>query len=155
MSTQPDAGIYTREFPSLERCVQLGTAGGRVLSVSFPATPDPGAETEHPLLDRIEAYLAGTEDDFGDVDVAMTMPTDRREVFEALRGVPYGESITVETLTRMTGGLDHGAEADRRLVRTALSENPAPIFIPDHRVTDGPSAAPSAVEGRLRSLEGL
>jgi methylated-DNA-[protein]-cysteine S-methyltransferase len=31
----------------------------------------------------------------------------------------------------------------------------APIIITDHRVRDGPSAAPPAVEKRLRSVEGL
>lgn len=155
MNAQPETGIYARESPYLERYVQFGVAGGRVLSVSFPETPDPGAETENPLLDRIEAYLEGSKEDFEDVEVAMTMPTDRRDVLEALRGVPYGESITVETLVRMTSGLDHETEDDRRLVRTALLENPAPLFVPDHRVSDGPSAAPPAVEQRLRAIEGL
>jgi methylated-DNA-[protein]-cysteine S-methyltransferase len=155
MNAQPESGIYARESPYLERYVQFGVASGRVLSVSFPETPDSGAGTEHPLLDRIEAYLEGAEDDFEDVEVAMTMPTDHRGVLEALRGVPYGESITVETLARMTSGLDHETEADRRLVRTALSENPAPLFVPDHRVSDGPSAAPPPVEQRLRAIEGL
>jgi methylated-DNA-[protein]-cysteine S-methyltransferase len=155
MNAQPEAGIYARESSYLERYVQFGAAGGRVLSVSFPETADPEAGTDHPLLDRMDAYLEGTAEDFEDVDVAMTMPTDRREILEALRTVPYGEEITVEALTRMTAGLDPETEADRRLVRTALSENPAPLFIPDHRVTDGPSAAPPSVEVRLRSIEGL
>lgn len=155
MNVQPDAGIYARESPYLDRYVQFGAASGRILSVSFPETAPPEAASEHPLLDRIWAYLEGDKDEFDDVDVAMTMPTDHRDVLEALRTVPYGEEITVEALTRMTAGLDPETEADRRLVRTALSENPAPLFIPDHRVTDGPSAAPPSVEVRLRSIEGL
>lgn len=155
MNAQPDAGIYVHESPYLERYVQFGIASGRVLSVSFPEEPDPDAETDHGLLDRIEAYLEGTKDEFDDVDVAMTMPTDHRDVLEALRSVPYGEGITVESLVRMTSGFDHEAEADHQLARTALAEDPAPLFIPDHRVSDGPSAAPPAVEQRLRSLEGL
>mgnify|MGYP002338703580 CR=1 FL=1 len=155
MNVQPDAGIYARESSYLERYVQFGAASGRVLSVSFPEAAPPEAESEHPLLDRIWAYLEGERDEFDDVDVAMTMPTDHRDVLESLRTVPYGEGVTVEALTRMTGGLDPEAETDRRLVRTALSENPAPLLLPDHRVSDGPSAAPPAVEQRLRSIEGL
>lgn len=153
MDAQPEAGIYARESSYFDRYVQFGTAGSRVLSVSFPETAAPEADSEHPLLDRIWAYLEGDRDGFDDVDIAMTMPTDRRGVLEALRTVPYGEGTTVEGLAEMTSGID--PEADRQLVRTALSENPTPLFLPDHRVSDGPSAAPPAVEQRLRSIEGL
>jgi methylated-DNA-[protein]-cysteine S-methyltransferase len=55
----------------------------------------------------------------------------------------------------MTSGIDHTDDEDLNLVRTALDENPAPLLIPDHRVRDGPSAAPAPVEQKLRSLEGL
>jgi len=155
MDTQPDAGIHARRSPYLERHVQLGTASGRVLSVSFPETPEEDADADHPLLDRIERYLQGTADNFQDVDVAMTMATDRRAVLESLRAVPYGENVTVGTLARTTPGLDPGSEDDQVLIRTALDGNPAPLVVPDHRVSDGPSAAPPPVEQRLRSLEGL
>lgn len=155
MDQQPDTGIYAMESSYLERHVQLGVASGRLLSVSFPESPPDDAENHHPTLERIRAYLEGESTDFGDVDVAMTMPTAHRDVLESVRSVPYGENITVDTLARMTSGLDHDSEDDRRVVRTALSENPAPLVIPDHRVSDGPSAAPPPVEQRLRSLEGL
>ena len=154
MSSEPEAGIYARESTYLERYVQVGVAGGRVLSVSFPEAPD-DAGTDLPLLDRIQAYLEGSETDFSDVDVAMTMSTDQRDVLETVRGVPYGEGVSVRDLARMTPGLDPDDEEAGQLVRTALDENPAPLVIPDHRVRDGPSAAPPKVEQRLRSLEGL
>ena len=150
-----NGGIYARQSPYLERHVQLGVASERVLSVSFPETPEDSADTEHPLLDRIETYLQGTADDFDDVDVAMTMPTDHRAVLETLRTVPYGENVTVRGLARMTPDLDPESDEDAMLIRTALDENPVPLVVPDHRVSDGPSAAPPAVEQRLRSLEGI
>jgi methylated-DNA-[protein]-cysteine S-methyltransferase len=155
MNAQQDAGIYARQSPYLERYVQIGVASGRVLSVSFPETPETEAETDHPLLDRIEAYLEGETEDFDDVDVAMTMATDHREVLEAVRAIPYGESVTVRALAGMVPGLDPDSEDDSMLIRTALDENPTPLIVPDHRVSDGPSAAPPPVEQRLRSLEGL
>lgn len=155
MDSQPDAGIYARKSPYLERYVQIGAASGRILSVSFPESAEDDAETEHPLLDRIQAYLEGSKDSFDGVEVAMTMPTDHRDVLESLRTVPYGEGITTERLVRMTSGLDSDSDADCQLARTALSENPTPLLIPDHRVSDGPSAAPPVVEQRLRSLEGI
>ncbi|UPV73087.1 MGMT family protein [Halorussus limi] len=149
-------GIFARESSYLDRYVQLGTASGRVLSVSFPEVPDEEAAEDHDLLDRIFDYLDGIEDDdFSDVVVALTVPTYKRRVLESVRGIPYGDQVNVETLTRMTSGIDHTDEEDLDLVRTALDENPAPLLIPDHRVRDGPSAAPAAVEQKLRSLEGL
>ena len=149
------AGIYARESTYLERYVQLGIAQGRVISVSFPTTPDDNAETDHDLLDRIDSYLQGTTDEFEDVEVALTIPTDQRSVLEQLREVPYGDQITVEQLVRMTPDLDADEEDDHTLVREALAGNPAPLFIPDHRVRDGPSAAPPPVEQKLRAVEGL
>lgn len=155
MDTESEAGIYARESEFLDRFVQVGVASGRVISVSFPESPDEDAEPELPLLDRIDAYLEGEEDDFADVDVAMTMPTDQRAVLESVREIPYGEQVSVKQLARMTPDLDPEDEADHQLVRTALDENPAPLVVPDHRVRDGPSAAPPDVEQRLRSVEGL
>jgi len=146
------AGIWARELVYLDRYVQLGIAGERVLACSFPNTPDEEAMDDHPLLDRVEAYVDGSEEGFEDVTVALTMPTDRREVLETLREVPYGESVGVEELARMTPGLDAD---DTRLVREALNDNPVPLFVPDHRVTDGPSGAPPAVVQKLRAIEGL
>lgn len=153
--TSDVAGIFARESPYLDRYVQLGVASGRVLSVSFPDAPDEQAESNHDLLDRIFDYIGGVEDDFDGVEVALTVPTDQRKVLERVRGIPHGEQINVETLARMVSGLDHTDEADLNTVRTALDQNPAPLLIPDHRVRDGPSAAPPSVEAKLRSLEGL
>lgn len=149
------AGIHARESEYLGRFVQLGVAGSKVVSVSFPRDADPEATPEHPLLDRIFRYLEGAADDFADVDVGLTVSSDQRAVLEALRKVRYGEQLSVERLARMIPDLDPEAEADRELVRTALAENPVPLVVPDHRVRDGPSAAPPEVEQRLRSLEGL
>lgn len=150
-----EEGIYARHSPYLERHVQLGFASARVLSVQFPEE-EPDAAEEHDLLDRIEEYLDGvTEDEFADVEVALTVPTEEREVLQTVRELPYGENVTVERLATMTPSLDPDEDVDRTVVRNALAGNPAPLLIPDHRVRDGPSAAPAAVEQKLRSLEGL
>lgn len=149
------AGIFAHELPALDRYVQVGLAQGRVISVDFPHTPEDEAADDHELLDRIVAYLNGNADDFEDVAVALTMPTDQRAVLEQVRAVPYGETTTVERLARMVAGLDADEEDDLRTVREALSANPTPLLVPDHRVRDGPSAAPSDVASILRRVEGL
>ncbi|WP_136689847.1 MGMT family protein [Halorhabdus amylolytica] len=149
------SGIVALEVAFLNRAVQLGIASGRVIDVSFPDSTPEDADDESPLFEEITAYFEGAEIDFASVEVGLTMATDRREVLETLRSVPYGEEINVEQLTRMTPGLDPEREEDVSLVRTALAENPVPLFVPDHRVRDGPSGAPPAVEQQLRSIEGL
>lgn len=154
MAHDETAGIYAREFQFLDRYVQLGIAQGRVLSVDFPRTVE-GAASEHDLLDRIGAYLSGEPDDFADVPVAMTMPTDEREVLEAVREVPYGESATVEQLARMVPARDPDDRADLTAVRDALLENPAPILLSTHRVRGAPDATPEDVREKLRSVEGI
>lgn len=148
-------GIYARESPYLERFVQVGAVAGKVIAVSFPTVPDEDAGQEFPLLDRIDRYLDGSRDDFDDVDVGLTVPTDRRNVLVALRDVPYGQQVSVERLAALTPGLDPTDESDLELVRAALADNPVPLVVPDHRVRDGPSGAPPDVEQKLRSLEGL
>lgn len=155
MNEDEPAGIYARESLYLGRYVQIGIASDRVLSVSFPEELEPGVVGDHELLDRIEDYLEGAERDHSDVAVALTVPTDHRTVLEAVQQIPYGEQVSVERLARMTPDLDAESEAHLDLVRAALADNPVPLFIPDHRVRDGPSAAPPRVEQRLRSIEEL
>ena len=152
---EAESGIYAQESTYLNRHVQVGVASGRVLSVSFPSTPEPDAGEELELLDRIEAYLEGGEETFTDVDIALTVPTDQRSVLETVRAIPYGQQHSVEKVASLTPGLDPDEPDDHQLVRTALAENPTPLLIPDHRVRDGPSAAPPEVEQRLRALEEL
>jgi methylated-DNA-[protein]-cysteine S-methyltransferase len=144
-------GIYVRRSPVLDRAVQLGVAGDRVVGVSFPETPPADADPDHPLLDRVSAYLDGAADHFDDVAVALTVPTDQRAVLEAVRTVPYGETVDVARLARLAG-LDGDDEADLETVRTALRGNPVPLFVPDHRIA-GPGATPAAVAERLRAVE--
>jgi methylated-DNA-[protein]-cysteine S-methyltransferase len=144
-------GIHARESATLGRSIQIGVVGGRVISVSFPEAPPADADPDHPLLDRVFDYLDGASDHFDDVTVALTVPAAQREVLEAVRTVPYGETVGVGRLARLAG-LDDDAEADLDAVETALRSNPTPLFIPDHRIT-GPGATPPSVAERLRDVE--
>ena len=148
-----DTGVYARESDRLGRAVELGVAAGRVLSVSFPADLPPDADQDHPILDRLFDYLDGEEDDFADVTLAITVPTAQRNVLDAVRNVPYGDTVTLDLVVRMTPGLDHEDEADLETAREALRGNPVPVFVPDHRVTDAGSATPTDVAETLRAIE--
>lgn len=145
-----ESGIHAVESTRLGRHVQVGVAGQRVISVSFPAQAE--ASGDHPVLERIVAYLEGDAESFEDVTVGLTVPADRRAVLETAREIPYGESVTLETLVAMTPGLD---EEDTETARAALAENPVPLVVPDHRVENTPGGAPTEVAAEFRSIEAL
>ncbi|SHG55759.1 MGMT family protein [Halobaculum gomorrense] len=150
-----DTGVFGRRFDAIDRAVELGTASGRLISVSFPEALPSDADGEHALLDRLHEYLGGAEDDFADVAVAITVPTDQRSVLESVRNVPYGESVDLARVAKMTAGLDHEDESDLQTARQALRANPVPIVVPDHRVRRAEGATPEPVAGRLREIESL
>ncbi|EMA63670.1 MGMT family protein [Halorubrum lipolyticum] len=154
MDTTGASGVFAREFDEIGRAVEVGFAGGRVISVSFPETAPADASADHDLLDRIEAFLGGERDAFEDVATGLTVPTDRRAVLEALGTIPYGEEVSVSRLTRLAA-LDADDPGDLELVTGALRENPIPILFPDHRVQGGPYATPGEVRAELRRAEGL
>ncbi|MFB6221476.1 MAG: MGMT family protein [Halolamina sp.] len=147
-----DAGIYARESGTLGRVVQLAIASSQVIDVSFPETAPDDAEADHPLLDRVFAYLDGAEDEFADVETAITVPTDQRTVLEAVDQIPYGETGTTRQVAHMAN-LNPDDEDDAETVRTALRANPVPIFVPDHRVENAPGATPADVAATLRNIE--
>ncbi|WP_200531486.1 MGMT family protein [Halorubrum sp. LN27] len=154
MDTTGTSGVFARDVEGIERAVEVGFAGGRVISVSFPATAPDDASADHDLLDRIEAYVGGERDAFDDVETGLTVPTDRRGVLEALETIPYGEEVSVSRLTRLAA-LDADDPEDLELVTDALRENPIPILFPDHRVQGGPYATPGDVREKLRRVEGI
>ncbi|MGQ4554778.1 MGMT family protein [Halobellus sp. GM3] len=147
-----DVGVFARESDRLDRAVEIGVASGRVVGVSFPAEIPDDAESDHPLLDRVFAYLAGEPDHFDDVEVALTVGTTERRVLEAVRNVPHGETVSLERVVRMAG-LDPEESADVETARSALAANPVPLFVPDHRVRDAPGGAAASVAARLRAIE--
>lgn len=154
MVSMGTTGVYGRAYDALDRAVEIGFAGGRVISVEFPETVPEDADADHELLDRIGDYLAGSEESFADEPTGLTVPTARREVLEAVREVPYGEEASVSQVTRMAGLDDNDAE-DLDLVTTALRRNPIPLLFPDHRVQGGPYATPADVRATFRRVEGL
>ncbi|WP_411965657.1 MGMT family protein [Haloferax sp. YSMS24] len=148
------SGIYARESTALGRVVQVGVVSGKLISVSFPDTVPDDAERDNAYLDAVLDAIDGGDAELDEIPIGLTVPTDQRSVLEALRNVPQGETVDVGVLVRMAG-LDPEDDDSKRLVREALAANPIPVVIPDHRVRDGPSAAPDDVVDALRQVEGL
>lgn len=146
-----DTGVFARQFDRLGRAVEVGVASGRAISVSFPESPPTDAKPDHALLDRIGRYLDGERVDPAEAPIALTVPTDARRVLEAVRGIPYGESVTVDEVLRLAAM--NPDEDDESVVTNALRDNPIPLFVPDHRVEGDAGATPTAVAGTLRAVE--
>ncbi len=148
-------GIFAMEYDALDSFVQIGVANGRVISLSFPDTPEPDAAPEHEILDWIEGYLLGRHTDVTEIPIGLTVPTGERAALERVRQIPYGKELTLERLVSRGPSLDPVDDDDFATARRALTENPIPLLVPDHRVSDGPSGAPSEIEAIFRDIEGL
>jgi methylated-DNA-[protein]-cysteine S-methyltransferase len=80
------------------------------------------------LAEQLEVYFAGERRRF-DLPIAPDGSAFQRQVWELLRRVPYGTTITYGELAAATG---HPSAA--RAVAGAVARNPIAIVVPCHRV---------------------
>jgi len=110
------------------------------------------------IIERVYKHLQGELQDFRDVRVDLDgVSPFVREVCEAARKIPAGQTVTYRDLAAALG---HPAAA--RAVGRALGKNPIPLLIPCHRVqaTNGRPGGFSAHGGRatkarLLAIEGV
>jgi len=110
---------------------------GRVLRVHFVdvdgALPvEPGWEEDADALTnmshQLDEYFAGTRTDF-DLELAPHGTPFQLEVWEQLRAIPYGETISYGQLADRVG-----RPGAARAVGSANGQNPIAIIVPCHRV---------------------
>ncbi len=77
---------------------------------------------------QLEEYFSGTRRDF-DLPLAPRGTEFQREVWQALRCIPYGETISYAQLAMRIG-----KPSAMRAVGAANGRNPLPIVVPCHRV---------------------
>lgn len=81
------------------------------------------------LAKRLSEYLEGSRVDFPDrLDSSRCTPF-QRQVWEATRTIPYGETRSYLAIARQIG-----QPKAARAVGQALGKNPFPIIVPCHRV---------------------
>lgn len=78
---------------------------------------------------QLEAYFAGELREF-DLPLAPSGSAFQLRVWEELRAIPYGETISYGELARRVGGDPSAARA----VGLANGRNPLPVIVPCHRV---------------------
>jgi O-6-methylguanine DNA methyltransferase len=115
-----------------------------------------GTKREHPLATRIAEYFGGKRVEFGDVPLELEWCTPfQRAVAEALRRVPYGETVTYGELAALAGHANA-----QRAAGTFCAENRFPLVLPCHRVVSAGGIGSYGSLGaeykrRLLGLEGV
>ena len=135
---------------------ELWLDGGVVIDHEAPiAQPGDDDGSKHPLGVRVRAYFAGERDAFADVQLDLDGCTPfQRAVVDALRAVPYGETVTYGELAALAGR--PGAQ---RAAGTVCARNRFALFVPCHRVVGAASLGSYGSLGvgykrRLLELEG-
>jgi methylated-DNA-[protein]-cysteine S-methyltransferase len=81
-------------------------------------------------IERMVASLRGEADDLVDIPLDLdTLPSFQRRVFEVVRHIPAGETLSYGEVAAAAG-----SPGAARAVGQALGRNPFPIVIPCHRV---------------------
>jgi methylated-DNA-[protein]-cysteine S-methyltransferase len=115
-----------------------------------------GGANAEPLAERLRDYFGGGRDDFGDVELDVEGSTPfQRAVVDALRAVPYGETVTYGELAALAGHPNA-----YRAAGSVCAGNRFPIVVPCHRVVAADGLGPYGSSGteykrRLLALEGV
>jgi methylated-DNA-[protein]-cysteine S-methyltransferase len=121
-------------------------------------TPRPGSapDGDHPLAERVRRYFAGERETFADVELELDWCSPfQRAALEALRRVPYGETVTYGELAALAGRPNA-----QRAAGSVCAGNRYGLFVPCHRVVgaDGLGSYGSLgldYKRRLLELEGV
>jgi methylated-DNA-[protein]-cysteine S-methyltransferase len=145
---------------------ELWVDGERVLAHELPrprasSRPRAAVSSERsaghvsPLQQRVLAYFGGERDEFRDVELDLEWCTPfQRAVAEALRTVPYGETVTYGELAALAGHSNA-----HRAAGSFCAGNRFGLFVPCHRVVAAGSLGSYGSLGveykrRLLALEG-
>jgi methylated-DNA-[protein]-cysteine S-methyltransferase len=121
------------------------------------ATPPPEVAA---VIAQALRYFAGEKIDFSPIELDLkSIDPFRRSIYEALRKVSFGETVTYGELAKRAGATQPQAAQD---VGVAMARNPVPLIIPCHRVLAaggklGGFSAPGSVETKqhMLALEGV
>jgi methylated-DNA-[protein]-cysteine S-methyltransferase len=120
-----------------------------------PVVPGPGwRRTEAPfgaVREQLDEYFSGRRTGF-DVELHLTGTPFQVEVWNALREIPYGTTISYGELARRVG-----RPTGARAVGAANGRNPIAVVVPCHRVigADGSLTGFGGGTDRKRALLGL
>jgi methylated-DNA-[protein]-cysteine S-methyltransferase len=146
-----DAGVTRFNLPGPKETA-TSRLGGATL-----ADPPPQIAA---IIDQAQRYFAGERIAFEAIglDLSRVEPF-RRAIYDALRKVGFGETVTYGELAKRVGANEPQAAQD---VGVAMARNPVPLIIPCHRVLAaggklGGFSAPGRTETKQKmlALEGV
>jgi methylated-DNA-[protein]-cysteine S-methyltransferase len=131
---------------------EVWVEGARLLWHELPRPGVATGGTRHPLGDRLAAYFDGSRDDFLDLELDLEGATQfQLAVTQALRRIPFGETVTYGELAALAGHPNA-----QRAAGTFCAHNRFPLVVPCHRVVaaDGLGSYGSlGIEYKRRLLE--
>ena len=124
------------------RCAQIDTPIGPLLAAGddrgcltgawFDRSPAPGWRRDDAafaaLREQLDGYFAGDRQAF-DVPLALAGTPWQHEVWDALRAIPFGSTLTYGELAARLG-----RPAAARAVGAANGRNPVSVIVPCHRL---------------------
>ncbi len=118
-------------FPSPIGLLQIGEEAGNITEISI-VTEKRNIEAETPLLwkarEQLAEYFVGKRQGFT-LPIAPKGTDFQKEVWQALREIPYGETRSYQDVARAVGN-----SLAARAVGSANHKNPILLLIPCHRV---------------------
>ena len=130
--------------------------GDRLLHHELPRASVERRGRRHELADRFARYFSGRPDDFRDVELDLDGATAfERELTQALRNVPRGETVSYQELAALAG-----RPKAQRAAGSFCARNRFCLVVPCHRVVgaDGIGSYGSLgieYKRRLLELEGV
>jgi len=112
----------------------LTEVDGRITGIRFPGRHGdlrPADRSDTPfaaLRAQLDEYFDGARRTF-DVEVELRGSEFRQAVWEQLRTIPYGETVSYGSIALALGRMDRV-----RAVGSAVGSTPVPIVVPCHRV---------------------
>lgn len=148
-----DAGVTRFRLPHPDRASAEQQFNGK----AKPQTPPPAIEA---VVAQAKRYFAGERIDFTPTELDLSgVDPSRRSIYDALRQVNFGETVTYGELAKRAGANAPQAAQD---VGVAMARNPVPLIIPCHRVLAaggklGGFSAPGRTQTkeRMLALEGV
>jgi len=148
-----DGGVTRFRLPDQDR-----EAARKAIAVKGEAAEPPPAIAE--IVAKALRYFAGERIDFTDIGLDLaSVDSSRRPIYDALRKVGFGETVTYGELAKRAGATQPQAAQD---VGIAMARNPVPLIIPCHRVLAaggkiGGFSAPGRTETKekMLALEGV
>jgi methylated-DNA-[protein]-cysteine S-methyltransferase len=117
---------------------------GRIRELRFPGRGRPPRARDDAALGeaahQLAEYFAGERTSF-DLSLELRGSDTQRRVWEELRSIPYGETVSYSALARAVG-----RPGEVREVAATVGRTPVPIVVPCHRVV--------AVDGALTGYGG-